>query len=263
MQVAFHAGVDDHQFAGLHHFVVQVVVQGFAVLGEDGGEGNAPALGQRNAFHFAHDILFHNAQGDGIPCCRMHFIAQITRGVNRFNFNGFLEKTHGDDGFRERAGDAFRHLLPAHQFHQAQGVEIARRIQVMDVPAGLAGGVNVFVHLGVRQVTAHAAGLGLGGYAGLRAHPDDIVNVNIIRVKRLLAGVDVQRGGHQRFVQAEEIQPGAVLAPFIAIVFVLGGGFGVADKKNETMLPGGLHFLQQLLPAADIDFFLEHSSWME
>ena len=44
VEIALCTGVNDHKFSGLDDFVVKMVVQGFSVLGKDGGEGNAPAL---------------------------------------------------------------------------------------------------------------------------------------------------------------------------------------------------------------------------
>ena len=67
MLVTLHAGIDDHQLAGLNNLVMNMVVQRFPVLGKDGGEGYAPAFGQRHTFHFAHNLLFHDADLDGIP----------------------------------------------------------------------------------------------------------------------------------------------------------------------------------------------------
>ena len=44
VQVAFGTGVNHHKLSGLDNLVVEVVVKRFSVLGEDGGEGNAPTL---------------------------------------------------------------------------------------------------------------------------------------------------------------------------------------------------------------------------
>ena len=99
MLVALYARIDDHELAGFNDFIVNVVVQGFAVLREDGGERNAPAFGQCHAFHLTHDVLFYNADLDGIPGHRMHQVTQIAGVVQCGNFNIFFDKALGNHGF--------------------------------------------------------------------------------------------------------------------------------------------------------------------
>ena len=91
MLVALHARVDDHQLARFDDLVVDMVVQGFAVLGEDGGEGDAPALGEGHAFHLAHDVLLDNPEADAVTGDGMHLEAQVARGVDGGDLHGFLD----------------------------------------------------------------------------------------------------------------------------------------------------------------------------
>ena len=78
MGVALRARVDDKQFPGLYHLVVQVIMQGLAVLGQDGREGNAPALGKGDALHQPDDVLLDDAGADGVPGDRMHLVSERT-----------------------------------------------------------------------------------------------------------------------------------------------------------------------------------------
>ena len=71
---------------------MQVVVEGFSVLGEDGGEGYAPALCKGHGFHLAHYFLLHDAWNYGIPCHGMHLVAKVAGGVNGLYLYGLLDE---------------------------------------------------------------------------------------------------------------------------------------------------------------------------
>ena len=113
MLVALHAGIYDHELAGLNDFVVKVIVQSFTVLGKDGGEGNAPALGQCNAFHLAHDILLYNAQSNAIARYGMHGYTKIAGFVYGFDLYRLLDQAHGDDGLDKGLGRCRRESAAA------------------------------------------------------------------------------------------------------------------------------------------------------
>ena len=252
--VALHAGVNHHKFAGFNHSGMAVVVQGFSVLGEDGGERNAPALGQRHSFHLTHNFLFDDADLDGIPGGRMHLVAQVAGVVQRFNFDGFFDQALRNDGFDECLGG----LAAGRQLLQPEGVEIAAGRQEMDRPSALKCQGHGIFHGRIGRGVGDTHGIGLGTDTGLRAHPDDIVNIHIIGKEGFRTGVDVQDGGHQGLIQAPVIEPGAVLTPFVAVVLVLGRSFGVSYEKNDAALTGFPHLFGQFGATTNVYLFCKH-----
>ncbi len=175
--VTLHAGINDHQLAGLNNLVMNMVVQGFPVLGKDGGEGHAPAFGQRHAFHFTHNVLFDDTRDDGIPRHGVHLIAQGARGVNGLNLNVFLDKAQGNDGLDK----GFRGFSARHQLLQLEGVVVAGRRQEVKGAAGCQGLGYSSLQGAVRLRLGYAHGVCLAANGRLRSHPDNIVNVHIVR----------------------------------------------------------------------------------
>ena len=234
--IALGTGIDHHQLARLDHLVMQVVVQRLAMLGQDGREGNAPPLGQGNALHLTDDFLLDDTRNDAVAGDGMHLVTQGARVVDRGDFHGFLDQTHRHHRLDQRQG---RLLGRASQLHQAQGVEIAARRQVMDLPSGRDGLGHVLVEFPVGFRGFHADALRLRGDRRLGAHPDDVTDFHIVCIDSLFPAFDIEDGPVHRVIQTEIIEPGTVLAPFITIVLVLGRRLGVADEQHDALFPAG------------------------
>ena len=95
------------------------------------------------------------------------------------------------------------------------------------------------------------------GYSRHRSRPDYVIHAIIISVDGFTAVVKVYHGSKSRFLQTEEIQPVAVLTPFVAVILVLRRALNIADEKQHTALP--FHFFRQCPAPADIYIFTEHS----
>ena len=254
MFVTLHTGVYHHQLAGLNDGGVTVIVQGLSVLGENGGERYAPALGEGDGLHPANYFLLHQADFNSIPGYGMHLVSQITSVVNSINLNILLDKTHRDDSLDEGLGRGGS----GKEFLQHQGIVITGWGQKMHRTAfrALLKPAGEF-RIGPMAGDSHQRGLGL--YAGLRAHPDDVIHIHIIGKEDFFSGIYAEDRGHQRFIQTPVIEPGTVLAPFVAIVFVLGGGFCVSDEQDQAGLSGFAHSNQERLSATFINFSSKHS----
>ena len=107
----------------------------------------------------------------------MHLIAQGARGVNGLNLNIFLDKAQGNDGLDK----GFRGFSARHQLLQLEGVVVAGRRQEVYAPPGCQGLGYSSLQGAVRLRLGYAHGVCLGTHGRLRAHPDNIVNVYIVR----------------------------------------------------------------------------------
>ena len=91
----------------------------------------------------------------------------------------------------------------------------------------------------------------------LEIRMETVVDAEVIAVEGLLAALQVDGRREARLVDAEEVEPAAILAPFVTIVLVLGGGVHVAEEQGDAFLSG--EALQQRLPARGVNFFSKHS----
>ena len=253
--IAFGTGVDDHQLARFDDLVMQVVVQGLAVLGQDGRERDAPALGQGYAFHLADDLLFDDARNDAVARDGMHLVTEGAGVVDRGDFNLFLDQSHRDDRLDQREGTA---VGRAQQFHQFQRIVVAGRRKVMDRTAGGEGFLYIRFQRAIRLRGGDAHKGSFRRDGRLRAHPDDVPDLHIVRIDGLFAALDVEDCGVLGIIQPEIIKPGTILTPFVAVVLVLCRGFDVADEKDDSFLALGSHLRQKRTTAADINFFCKH-----
>ena len=91
-----------------------------------------------------------------------------------------------------------------------------------------------FAYVHVRSGGGDSYALGLGFYGRLGSHPDDVPDLHVVGVDRLLSGFNVDGCSEARIVKTEVVQPGAVLPPFVAVVLVLGRGLYVSDEENYS-----------------------------
>ena len=128
----------------------------------------------------------------------------------------------------------------------------------MDLPALHYGLAYRPVQLGIGLGAGDAHARGLLGHGGLRPGPDDIVDAEVIGVDGFLSAFEIQHGRETGLVDPEIVEPGAVLAELVAVVFVLGRGLYVADEYGQARfafeegLEGG--------PACGIGFFAKHTT---
>ena len=121
------------------------------------------------------------------------------------------------------------------------------------------------MHLAAFQGSSEGSvGGGLLNACGIRerthrrhgTHPDYVVYAEVVGIESLFAALEVQGRRETRFVDAEEIQPGAVLTPFIAVIPVLRRRLDIAEEKDYTLLAA--HLFKQRPAARDIYFLSEH-----
>ena len=276
VHVVLGAGIDDKELTGLDHLVVEVVVEGFPVLGKDGRERHAPSLGEGHAFHDPDNLLLQDSGLDVVAGHGVHQLSQRSCIVELLDLARFLDKAHGDHGLDQFLGSMPASVLvhrghPGHVFggHSCQGgefhrVEISARREEVDLAAGGKGCLDHGADVIVRSRPSDSRQGGLRGHGRLRAHPDDVAEFDVVCEYALVPGVEVDHGCHERLVNPEIVQPGRVLAELVGVVPVLGGRFGVADEQGDSPLPlgGGLrHLLQQGAAARDVDFFCKHIQW--
>ena len=224
------------------------------MLGQDGREGDAPAFREGKSLHLAHDFLLHDSRPDGVAGHGMHLVTQVAGGIDRRNLAVLLHQPLGDD----RPHKGLGRLGTAGERRQLQGVVVAARRQEMHRAAGPQGLRHHRVQFPVRDRPSDPDRFGPRQNRGLRSHPDDIANLYIVCKERLFTAFQIQNGSVKRLVQTEEIQPGRILTPFIAVILILCRRFGVAQEKDDSFFSGGHHIREQTGPAGDIDFFCKH-----
>ena len=238
-----------------------VAVENLAVLGEDGGEADTPALREGQAFHIAHDLLLDAARADAAAGDGVHLEAEVAGGVDARDLALILDEAHLDDGAHQRLGS-----LGAAGFARAHGLLGPEPEQLGEQQLVVVAGSGQEMHLTalqrrregvVRGGVRHAHAVCQRADGGHGAHPDDIVEAEVVGIDRLLPRLQVDRGREARLVDAEEIEPVTVLAPFVAVVSVLGGRFHIPEEEGDA--PLSFHALQQLLTTRDIDLFFKHS----
>ena len=107
---------------------------------------------------------------------------------------------------------------------------------------------------GERGGLRHAHRRGLIGDQRLRAHPDDVVDVDVVAEDPFFAAFGVDDRGQVGFVEPEEIQERTVLPELILVVGIVAAGFAVAQQQDHALA----YLLQQAFPAGNIDLFVEH-----
>ena len=162
----------------------------------------------------------------------MHTVAYIAGVLNLLYLPRLFDKAQLDDGLYElftRFGAGF--FAPADDLggvkgekrRQQRSIVVAARRDKMHLTAlqGVFEGI-------IRSDFLHSTLCGQARNRGHRPHPDDVVEAEVVGVDDFLPTLEVNGRGKARLVNAEEIQPGAVLAPLVAIVPVLCGRVHIA-----------------------------------
>ena len=84
--------------------VVPVIVQGFAVLGEDGGEGNHASVLRGDAVQRSGDQLFFDTRPAHLHGRSVHQVAHVCGFIQFFDFTGFFGSAQRDDRFDQFDG---------------------------------------------------------------------------------------------------------------------------------------------------------------
>ena len=160
----------------------------------------------------------------------MHLVADFAGVFHLLNFAIFLGGAQVHDTF-----DEFCRSMVADIVHIDTG-EVGQPYLVvatvgrgeMHLAAGSLGGMDVFAQLGHGHHLFHAHFLGQGSQRRLVAHPDDIVDFEIIAENNVAVLVKIDDGGDISNGETEEIEEIAVLAVFIGIGRIIHGSFAVA-----------------------------------
>ena len=114
----------------------------------------------------------------------------------------------------------------------------------------------------VRRARPNAHLRGEARHGRHRTGPDDVVDLIVVGIKSLRAGIQVQDGGEARLFQTEIIQPAAVLAELVAVGPVLGGRVHVTEEQRDppfSFRSRPRHQVEQGLPPADIYAIFNHA----
>ncbi len=139
--------VDHHQFAWLDDLVVQMVVQGFAMLGKDGRERHSPPFAEGNTFHLADNHLLDDSDLHVLTGHGVHPLSESAGIVNLLDLTLFLHESHRDDSLHKFLGGVFAavlvnrshscHILIGYSYKSGQfhRVVVTARRKEMNIPA--------------------------------------------------------------------------------------------------------------------------------
>ena len=105
-----------------------------------------------------------------------------------------------------------------------------------------------------RSSVGHADHLRALGDRRQFAHPDDVVDGQLVAEDRRPAPVDVDHRRQVRLVEPEVVEEGAVLAERVAVVGEVHRALAVAEKEQEAAFDSAL----QLLATPAVDIFRKH-----
>ena len=207
-----------------------MIMKHFAVLCEDGGKAYSPSFRQSNAFHLSHNFLLNAADADALAGNGVHLLPENPGSIQFHDFLRGLYQPHADDG----AYQSFGRFINSEAL-QFKGIIISGwwyRVDGTSLDNGLGYGP---IEFRVGSAMRHTHEGGLFCHRRLGAHPDYVIDADIIGINGLRTGVQIENCGKSRFVDPEIIEPGAVLAEFITIVFVLGRSLDIADENGNTL----------------------------
>ena len=268
MVVGLKAGINHKELSGLDEILMRMAMEDLSVLGEDGCERYAPALGKRKGFHGADDLLLLDSDHDALTGDSVHLLTEGAGAVKFFDLDILLDQAllhDGTDHLRGSRGTAGLALaecvvgIQAQQGTKLHCVVIPRGRKEVHAAAEGAGAGDCVVQCAVRRAVRHAYAGSDRSHGRHRTHPDDVVDVDIIREDGLLAAVQVDDRRIARFVDAEIVQPAAVLAELVTIVPILGGGLDIADEYGDAFRSLRLHTVDERLTPPDIYLFCEHN----
>ena len=90
----------------------------------------------------------------------------------------------------------------------------------------------------------------------LWSHPDNVVDIHIVRENSLPTSIEVQHSRVKRLVYTPEIQEGTLLTELVIIAPVICRSIGIARKNRYATLPG--HSPEQFGTPVYINLFAEH-----
>ena len=160
MGVAFGAGVDQQQPARLDLRLVRMAMENLPVLGEDGGERNAPAGTEGGALHLADYLLLDAPEADAFTGRRMHVESEFGGGVKQRDFLRILHQSHLDDGTHQGLAGQRASLLAdaekrirrhSEQAAELHGVVVAADREEMDTASCGKRGTHGVVERGIRR----------------------------------------------------------------------------------------------------------------
>ena len=206
--------------------------------------------------HLGHHFILVHAGTDEARGGDVHIGSDVAGALYLGNLLGRLVVALLHHGADERHGAFLMGGGQSQPIHQFQLVLRTIGRQVMDGAPLLDGVVKIGHQLvrGTRLGDAHGGCLFV--QSGLRAHPDDVVDGQLVAEDNLAVLVDVYHGIQPGKIQAEIIEERGILPVAEGIVLVVQSLFVIAQEQQQP-LPDG--FLQPG-PALHVGFFCKHSS---
>ncbi len=243
------ASVHQQHVAGLQDAVVLVVVERFAMLRQNHGEGDAVAVRQGDALcqagQFALGLTLHAATHHG----GVHLHADLAGLVHLVDFALLFRGTEVHDAHNQIQRSGLADVVDVH------ACEVSH--QDLVVAAILRGEVHLaalrlrlldeFGELCERTSLRHAHFLGQRGNRRLVAHPNDVVDGEVVAEDNRLVRVEVNDGGDVGDGKSEEIEEVTVLTEVIGIVGIVHRGLMIAQKHGDTVLDGRCQFRSSVL----------------
>lgn len=186
----------------------------------------------------------------------MHGIAYVAGLVDLLDLTLLLDEPHGYHCLDELLGSFAAHTVKWHPEHpvQADHVLVAVRREEMHLASACLGLGDILVQLGERECPGNSHRSGLVSDQRLRAHPDDIVDIDIIAEDDLFARLQVDDGSQIGVRKAEIVVESTVLAVAVGIAGVVDSRLPGTKEQKYTGADLGL----QGIPPADVDFFCKH-----
>ena len=246
---SFRAGVHKQHIAGLQDAIVQMVMQCLAMLRQNHGEGDAVAVRQGDAFsqtgQLALGFAFHSAAHHG----GMHLHADFASLVHLVDFALFFRRTEVYDAHNQLYRGGLTDVVDidtGEVGHQNLVVATILRGEMHFAALGLSL-LDKLSQLRERTGLRYAHLFGQRGNRRLVAHPDDVVDGEIVAEDDGLVCVKIDDGGNVGDGKSKEIKEVAVLAEVICVVRIVHRGFMVAQKHGDTALHGRCQFLSSVL----------------
>ena len=244
-----------------------MIMKRLAMLRKDSRERDAPAFRKRDRLHPAHDFLLDAAEDDIVPRHGVHLVTECGSIIQLLDFAILLHQSHRNYRLCQCKRELACHLsiVALEERSDLHGIVIPRRRHEMDRPACCQCLGNHIVQNSIRRTFFNTCKSGFGSDTRLRTHPDDVPDFHIVRENLLITIVQVNDSREQRFIYAEEIQPGAVLTEFVTVVFILCGGLCIAYEQRNTSLAFSCafcHLGHQRLTSSYINTLVKHCNFL-
>lgn len=253
-------GVEEEEVAVVGGVNVAMVVERLAVCsGDDGERVVAPTLLGNGGDGCAHlglvDAGAHHAHHGAV-----HIHGDVDSLLYLFNLLGCLVVAHIDDGTDESlpplthivGGDRTGRKKPERlQFEDVLG---AVGGQEMDGAARGQGSLDHLLETGEGKGLRGSDHGGLLAEEGLRAHPDDVVDGEVVAEDNVASFIDVDDGSEAVEVESEVVEERGVLTETVGVVGIIHRSMVVAEEQQHA----AAHAALQLRPPLDIGFFAKH-----